>query len=104
VAPGAGIFTSVCEQGDNDEDSLIGQAIQNQGSPLAQMTFLAPRLALTSKDLSSLVEYMVGQAGERGALRLLADVEDHCKRLNLAKTGFCHLYPQRTLEDTRSGE
>lgn len=96
VAPGAGIFTSVCEQGDNDEDSLIGQAIQTQGSPLAQMTFLAPRPALTGKDLSSLVDYMVGQAGERGALRLLADVEEHCEAFEpLRKLGFAIYSRQR---------
>jgi len=49
VAPGVGVFTSVCEQEDSNDGLLIGQALQTQGSPLAQMTFLAPRPALASK-------------------------------------------------------
>jgi len=96
VAPGVGIFTSVCEQGENEDESLIGQAMQSQGSPLAQMTFLAPRPALAGKDLSTLVEYMVAQAGERGALRLLADVEEHCEAFEpLRKLGFAIYSRQR---------
>lgn len=96
VAPGAGIFTSVCEQGENEDESLIGQTMQTQGSPLAQMTFLAPRPALAGKDFSTLIEYMVVQAGERGALRLLADVEEHCEAFEpLRKLGFAIYSRQR---------
>lgn len=95
VAPGVGVFTSVCEDGTN-EQPLIGQAVQNQGSTLAQMTFLAPRPALAGKDLSALVEYMVAQAGERGALRLLADVEEQCEAFEpLRKLGFAIYSRQR---------
>ncbi len=96
VAPGAGIFTSVCEQDEKDEESLIGQAMQTQGSPLAQMTFLAPRPALAGKDFSALMEYMVIQAGERGAMRLLADVDEHCEAFEpLRKLGFAIYSRQR---------
>jgi len=96
VAPGAGVFTSVCEQEDSNDGLLIGQALQTQGSPLAQMTFLAPRPALASKELLALIEYMVAQAAERGALRLLADVEEHSEAFTpLRKLGFSIYSRQR---------
>lgn len=96
LAPGMGVFTSVCENNEDGEEPLIGQAIQSQGSPLVQMTFLAPRPALAGRDLSTLIEYMVAQAGERGALRLLADVEEHSEAFEpLRKLGFAIYSRQR---------
>jgi hypothetical protein len=70
-----GIVTSVSTNGFQD-DMLIGQSVHSTGSQFAQMTFLAPESSLDSPDLSTLLEYLAVQMGERGAYRLLAEIDE----------------------------
>lgn len=76
LAPATGIFTCVSSGNGDQEQAMIGQFIHMLGSHYAQLTFLAPEDSLASSQTSSLLDYMVSISGERGALRLLADVDE----------------------------
>ena len=71
-----GIFTSVSTKNGDTDQPLIGQMIHTMGSPIAQLTFLAPEESLDSPAILGLLEHLAAQAGERGAFRLVADVDE----------------------------
>ena len=67
----------VCRTAKNSTGSqLIGQFIHLAGSPFSHLTFLRPQTRWSRRSISPLVEYMMALSGERGALRLLADVDE----------------------------
>ena len=72
----AGIFTTVSLNNGDTEDDLIGQITHPSGSQLAHLTFLTPDGALSSDGLSGLLEHLSVQVTERGAFRILADVDE----------------------------
>ncbi len=76
LAPSAGIFTATRKRTSRAESPIIGQTIQMPGSQFAHLTFLTPEKALNDVPLGSLLDYLAVQAGERGAFRLLADVDE----------------------------
>ncbi|HEX7974283.1 MAG TPA: hypothetical protein VF498_07735, partial [Anaerolineales bacterium] len=75
LAPPMGIVTAVC-YGGKSHPSLIGQVIHQPGSQLSHLTFLAPKDGLGSSALPVLLDYLASLSGERGAFRLLADVDE----------------------------
>lgn len=75
LAPAMGVFT--CVASGDGSGRLIGQFIHLIGSPFSYITFFSPVTRLDGPNVSALVEYMLAQLGERGALRLLADVDEH---------------------------
>ncbi len=77
LAPSMGIFTCVLNKNGASGAPVIGQFIHLLGSPLSHLTFLAPQEALDAAQVAALVEYMFRLLGERGAMRLLADVDEH---------------------------
>lgn len=90
-----GVATSVCTNGSEDE-KLIGQSVHNAGSPAAQLTFLAPETRLESADLPVLLEDLGTQMAERGAYRLIADVDDGALAFEvLRRLGFAIYSRQR---------
>jgi hypothetical protein len=91
LAPSMGIFTGAVDGNGEGEQPMvehpmtgqpiigqpiIGQFIHPLGSPFAHLTFLAPDTALETTAVSALLDYLVTLSGERGALRLLADVDE----------------------------
>ncbi len=89
LASSVGIFTCVSNDENLPEDRMIGQFIHPAGSSFSHLTFLAPSNALESCSISPLVEYMMVLSGERGALRLLADVDEQSQAFEaLRKCGF----------------
>jgi len=72
--PGMDIVTAVSNN--DHEDTLIGQTMRVNGAPHAQITFLAPGSLLDSPKLTALLEYLAMEVGERGAYRLIADVDE----------------------------
>jgi hypothetical protein len=76
LAPTMGVFTCVINGGSQEAPLLIGQAIHTQGSQCAHLTFLTPEAALRSPLVSGLLEYLVILSGERGAQRVIADVDE----------------------------
>ena len=96
LTPSMGISTSVIvDEGDKDQ-VLIGQSIHTIGSQSAQLTFLTPEEALDSSSLLPLLEHLSMQAVERGAFRLLADVDESIQAFEaLHQAGFAIYARQR---------
>lgn len=89
LAPSLGIFTCVSNGESSLDGRMIGQFIHTGGSPFSHLTFLAPSNALQTCSISPLVEYMMALSGERGAFRLLADVDEQSLAFEaLRKCGF----------------
>ncbi len=75
LAPAMGVFTFVLE-GEEGEGKLVGQLMHSANSQFAHLTFLSPYPALEMSAVPALLDYMVQFSGERGAFRLLADVDE----------------------------
>jgi hypothetical protein len=74
-APATGIFTYLCRSNGKTDTPMIGQVMHTYGSPFARLSFLAPEAAIESGRLPELLEHMIATIGERGALYLLAEVD-----------------------------
>ncbi len=95
-SPPAGVFTCVVDRDEGEGTPLMGQLIHVPGSKFAQMTYLAPQQVLDSPLTHDLLEYMTMLCGERGALRLLAEVDEKTPALDtLRKAGFVIYSRQR---------
>jgi hypothetical protein len=98
LAPSMGIFTGVCNGSAEKDSPLMGQAIHFSGSQSAHLTFLTPSAALENPDsgLLALLEYLAALAGERGAMRLLAEVDELSTAFeSLRRSGFAIYTRQR---------
>ncbi|OGO39315.1 MAG: hypothetical protein A2W35_17830 [Chloroflexi bacterium RBG_16_57_11] len=96
LAPSMGIFTYVLNGEEASDSPVFGQFIHMMGSPLSHLTFLTPDNALDSTTVYSLMEHMMAQSGERGALRLLADVDESSEAFEtLRHSGFAIYSRQR---------
>ncbi len=96
LAPAMGITTTVSTSNSDTNQALIGQFIQSPGSQIAQLTFLAPQEALQSIEFAPLLEFLCAQAVDRGALRLLADVDEDSPVFEaLRQSGFAIYARQR---------
>lgn len=88
LTPGTGFFTALAW----DEESsrpLYGQASHKAGAAAAQITFLTPVSALAHSRLSALVEFLAVPLGERGAMHLVAEAEEHSEVQRLLRqVGF----------------
>jgi hypothetical protein len=91
-----GIFTCV-SNGREDEHSVIGQMIQTLGSQFAHLTFLTPDDALDSSALSSLLDYMATLSGERGAMRLLAEVDERSLAFEALRRASFAIYSRQRI-------
>jgi hypothetical protein len=89
LAPAMGLSTSVSVDNGGKDEVLIGQTIHSLGAQQAQLTFLTPDEALPSMALLPLLEHLSVQAVERGAFRLLADVDERTQAFeSLRQAGF----------------
>jgi hypothetical protein len=96
LAPSMGLFTGMQSDDHSGAEQVIGQLIHPQGSQFAHLTFLTPLAALDSPSAASLLDYMATISGERGALRMLADVDEHTQAFDaLRKCGFAVYNRQR---------
>jgi len=96
LAPSMGIFTYVLNGDEGGGSPVFGQFIHFLGSSVSHLTFLAPSVGLDSEKVPALVEHMMIQSGERGALRLLADVDESSEAFEtLRQCGFAIYSRQR---------
>jgi hypothetical protein len=100
LAPALGISTGVSvleANGRADPPPLIGQIMHPNGAPLAHLTFLTPAEPLEAAALHLLLDYLAIFAGERGACRLVADIDEGSPAFNLLhRAGFAIYGRQRT--------
>jgi len=79
------IYTAVSTDG---AVSFVGQIAQQYGETFARLSFLAPSAALNGGEIA-LLDHLAAQAGEWGALHLLAEVDEQCMVFkSLRKSGF----------------
>jgi len=96
LAPSMGVFTYVLNAEEVGNSPIFGQFIHLMGWPFSHLTFLAPNVALDSLKVPALMEHMMVQSGERGALRLLADVDERLETFEtLRQCGFAIYSRQR---------
>jgi len=88
LANATGLYTFI-HQDDQALPSMVAQVLHTAGLASAQLTFLAPQSGLKERGVSGLVEYLVAVLGERGALHILAEVEEQSAALDiLRQAGF----------------
>ncbi|MGD8750802.1 MAG: hypothetical protein PVG14_05235 [Anaerolineales bacterium] len=89
LAPSTGIFTLVCQDEEDEGQTLMGQVVHTTESPFARVSFLAPVDALDCSGLSELLDHLVHRAGKRGAFHLIAEVDDNSVTFeSLRRAGF----------------
>jgi hypothetical protein len=83
LAHATGLFTYLVEADSKNEakersfeSPFVGQVSHQAGAASAQITFFTPEEGLDRDPVSGLVEQMLGAVGKRGALHILAEVEE----------------------------
>lgn len=88
LAPGLGVFTWVGRENE-PAAPLIGQMMHLTGAQGAHLTFIAPQDRLDTAALPALLEVFASMSAERGALRVMADVEEASQAFELLRlAGF----------------
>lgn len=102
LMPGMGVFTAVSQNDNKEGPTIIGQIMHVLGSSFAHLTFVTPEEAFDTPALPELLEYMIAFSGRRGALRLLADVDEKTGTYEvLRKASFAIYTRQRIWQLTR---
>lgn len=95
-APATGVFTYICTGSDHRAGPLLGQVVHGPGSPIGRLSFLAPESAIHSDGLPALLEHMVTRLGMRGAMHLMAEVDERSGAFEvLRRSGFAIYVRQR---------
>lgn len=90
--PRRNLYAAVASE---EDDSLMGQVILNEGETSSRLTFLAPADKVNGLTLP-LLDHLIRQAGEWGALHVLAEVdEDSPAFKSLRRAGFAMYAWQR---------
>lgn len=75
---------------DGDRQAIYSQVLHQTGGRSAHFAFLSPDQIEDDDDLSTLIDFLCFQAGEMGALNVLADVEEsHPLFERFRRAGFC---------------
>jgi hypothetical protein len=94
--PGRSACTLVARPPQRDEPASIGQILHRAGEPHAHMTFFGPVEAVSWPSCDLLLEALSHAAGERGALHLIADVDEESPIFeNMRNAGFAIYARQR---------
>jgi len=97
LAPTMGVFTYISKGGSQENPLLIGQVIHTLGSQFAHLTFLTPEAALRSPLISGLLEHLVILSGERGAQRVIADVDEQTAALDVLRGEHFAVYSRQRI-------
>jgi hypothetical protein len=91
-----GIFMYQSSFNGKKENLLLGQVIHPTGTARARISFLTPISALYTASLPLFIEHVVKEIGEKGAMHLLAEVDEtHSAFESLRKAGFATYARQR---------
>ncbi len=96
LAPALGVFTWASD-GRVKASPIIGQMMHFQGAQFARLTFLTPDEALDSSDLYDLLDAMVALSRARGALRLLAEVEETTQAFEMLRRASFAIYTRQRI-------
>lgn len=96
ILPSSGVFTCVVDNLDSNPATIIGQFVHPPASSTAHLTFLTPEAAIATPLMLALLDYMAILAGQRGALRLLADVDEMSEAFeSMRRSGYAIFSRQR---------
>jgi hypothetical protein len=91
-----GVYTYLVKQDGASCPPLIGQVVHTHGSSAARLTFLTPQSAVLSSCLPEIIDELTHRVGERGALNLIAEVDENDPSFEaLRKAGFAIYARQR---------
>jgi hypothetical protein len=102
ISQAIGIITSICPSDNNSGPPVIGQAIHVAGSQAGQLTFMAPAEALDSSAVPAVLEHLSAQVGERGAFRLLADVDERSLAFEALRRASFAIYARQRIWQIKS--
>jgi hypothetical protein len=104
LVPLGGAFTLAYKDTGTSKDSqdknmLIGQVIHRAGDDHAYLTFLAPesRLEQEIDGFFILIDNLIVEAGKRGTLHLLADVNEHSAAFTLLRQAGFSVYTRQRI-------
>lgn len=97
LVPSMGIYTSVGRNGGDNSASVFGQIIHLPGSQLAHLTFLTPDSELESERISGLLDHFAVIASERGAFRMLADVDERTQAYEALRRSNFAIYTRQRI-------
>lgn len=94
LVPGLGVATWI---GTDPGATLLGQVTHSAGQPSAHLSFLSPRTAVDSPGLPGLLDHLAAQVSERGALHLLADVEEDVQGFAALRSAGFGIYARQRI-------
>lgn len=95
--PAGRVYSAVSQDG----TALFGGVVYTNGGSLAKLLYLAPADELTHPELPGLVEHLVAAAGGRGAMHVLAEVDEGSDAYRaLRQAGFAVYAWQRVWDMT----
>jgi hypothetical protein len=104
MAPATGYYTYLYQDDEPEHAIFFGQVSHAAGSASAHLTFVAPNYALAYAQLAPLFDHLASHVGERGAMHLVADVEEQSLIAGLLRqAGFGIYARQRTWQLNPSG-
>ncbi len=94
--PARSAATLVVRPRGTDGPAAVGQLVHKPGEAQARLTFVAPAEALETPSGLLLLDGLAGSAGQRGALNLIAEVDEHTPAFEcLRRAGFAIYARQR---------
>ncbi len=96
LVPATGFYTAMHED-DQSGVPFFGQASHTAGASSAHLTFLTPAAALTQARLLPLVEHLLMPLGERGAMHLVAEVEEQSDIEHQLRTAGFGMYARQRI-------
>jgi hypothetical protein len=101
LALSLGTFMYQSTENGSSDAVLIGQVKHTIGKPFARLSYITPASAVEEGLLTGLVEHMVKDIGERGAMHLLAEVGEENNAFEaLRRAGFATFARQRIWQIT----
>ena len=73
INPARHLYAAIANGGEN---ALLGGVIHSRGETFAKLLYLAPSSRLNDRQLPSLIEHLVAQAGEWKAFHVMAEVDE----------------------------
>jgi hypothetical protein len=102
LASAIGVFTYLCA-GNDQSGPLLGQVTHNPGSAVGRLSYLAPESALESDGLPALMEHMITTLGKRGAMHMLAEVDEGSDSFELLRHSGFAIYVRQRIWRMRRG-
>jgi hypothetical protein len=97
LSPTATTQTLVARPAGPDEPAALAQFLHRNGEALARLTYFSPAEGLTCASGQALLEALCAAAGHKGALNLIAEVDEECPAfVGMRQAGFA-IYARQSI-------